>query len=261
MQISEVINNINVALNYPSATINDLKLYMDQAISELNSELHISIPSIAEMENEIEQYMSNNKDIVLIKDKPDSSTSIEVVTLDEDATADYFYNRNTNMFGIKTNDGIKHTNKLFGIYNDYISPPEIYQAVVISDVIVLWYVSNAKYVKDFNLEHYLTKDWIFLYFIPYVCFKYSVRDGDSGTLFAEEFSQGFQQLKNAYDIQSKVLLKNVCHLYAYRTLAKEHINNLNILVPTRAIIEEMKIPNGVKANWGCNFYSNGGWGL
>lgn len=261
MQISEVINNINVALNYPSATINDLKLYMDQAISELNSELHISIPSINEMETEIEQDMSNNNDIVLLKNKPDSSTSIEVVTLDEDATGDYFYNRSTNMFGIKTNDGIKHTNKLFGLYNDYNSPPQIYQAVVISDLIVLWYIPNTKDVKDFDLENYLTRDWIFLYFIPYVCFKYSVRDGDSGTLFAEEFSQGFQQLKKAYDIQSKVLLKQVCHLYAYRNLTKENINNLNILVPTRAIVEEMKIPDGVRANWGCNFYSNGGWGL
>ena len=262
MQISEVINNINVALNYPSATIDDLKLFMDQAISEINSELHISIPSITTMQREVEMSLGNGTNIVLLDTKPDSSTSIPVYNGTEELNVSYYYDIANNKFVIKkSKNSIEYYDELYGVYNDYNSPPILYQAVVVSDDLVLWYIPNTKDIKDFDLENYLPRDWIYLYFIPYVCFKYAVRDGDTGALFADEFTQGFQQLRNAYNIPHTVILKNVCHLFAYNKLAKENIDNLYIKVPTRAITEEMKVPDSMKAVWGNNFYSNGGWGL
>ena len=262
MNISEIINSINVALNYPSATIDDLKLFMEQAISEINSELHISIPSILDMEKEIEDENSNKNNLVLLSSKPDSSTIIPTYTGSEDMSSySYYYDFTNNKYAIKKESDTEYFDSLYGIYNDYNSPPTIYQAVVLSEDIVMWFIPNEKNVRDFNLENYLTKDWIYLYFIPYVCFKYSVRDGDTGALFSEEFTQGFQQLRNAYNIPSKVLLKAVCHKPAYTKLAEENIDNLNIIVSTRAITEDMKISNTMKAFWGDDFYTKGGWGL
>lgn len=261
MHISEVINNINVALNYPSATIDDLRLYMNQAISEINSELHLALPSINEMEKEVEEELVDTNNLVLLTNKPDSSTLIPVYTGSEEIDSDYYYDTTQYMFAIKKDKETVYVNNLYGIYNDYSSPPIIYQAVVVSDEIVMWYVPNTKNVRDFDLENYLPKDWIYLYFIPYVCFKYTVRDGDTGALFSDEFTQGFQQLRNAYSIPNYVILKSVAHKYAYKKQVLENINKLYIKVPTRAIYDDMKVPDTIKAYWGDDFYSSGGWGL
>ena len=261
MQISEVINNINAALNYPSATIEDLKLFMDQAISEINSELHIAIPSITDMQKATEMSFSNSTNLVLLTTKPDSSTTIPIYTGTEEIESNYYYDAVKDKYAIKKTNGVVYSNDLYGLYNDYISPPILYEAVLFSQDLALWYIPNEKDLRDFDLEDYLPRDWIFLYFIPYVCFKYAVRDGDTGALFSDEFTQGFQQLRNAYSIPNNVNLKNVCHLFAYKDLAQENIDNLNIIIPTRAITDKMKVPDSMKAIWGDNFYSNGGWGL
>ena len=45
MKLTDALSNINLALNYPALTYDDIKLYFDMAIAELNTTLHTSIPS------------------------------------------------------------------------------------------------------------------------------------------------------------------------------------------------------------------------
>ena len=47
--IADCISQINQALNYPSLTYEDISLYLDQAIAEINTNLHIGLRSFSHL--------------------------------------------------------------------------------------------------------------------------------------------------------------------------------------------------------------------
>ena len=91
--------------------------------------------------------------------------------------------------------------------------------------------------------------------------KYSVRDGDTGLLFSEEFSQGFQQLQNSFSIPSTVILNDVVGEAAYTNLIKNNLESLDKSVTTRAILEKYKIQRHLNAIYDDFYNHGGGWGL
>ena len=115
-------------------------------------------------------------------------------------------------------------------------------------------------ILNFDLASYIAKDWIMLFLIPYVCYKYSVRDGDTGLLFSEEFSQGFQQLQNSFSVPSTVILNEVVGEPAYSQVVLENLETLNKIVTTRAILEKYKTKRYLNAVYD-DFYNHGGWGV
>jgi hypothetical protein len=137
---------------------------------------------------------------------------------------------------------------------------DAYVAIPVSNSAV-WRPTSFEKYKEFSLTDYFTLDWLILFVIPYVCFKFSVRNGDSGALFSDEFVQGFQQLQTSYNVPNSVLLSSVAHLPAYRSKTAENLSNLNIKVPTRAITESMRVGNSVRAVYGGGLFENGGWGI
>ena len=257
--LTNTINYINQALNYPSASFTDLKLFIDQAISELNTALHIGIRSIDEIINDNRQKVSLMDNIVILQSAPDNTTTI-LVSDTEPSDVDYYYNSTTQKYGKKLKNIWTYFDTLYGIYNNYIETPKTYKALQISSDIVIWIMDIYEDPLDVNLLDYFTKDWIMLFIIPYVCFKYSIRDGDSGVLFSEEFSQGFQQLNNNYNIPATVNLISNAGKLPYTKDVLANIENLNIKVPTRAITEDMRIPREISASYE-GLYDKGGFGL
>ena len=58
MRLTESINNINMALNYPALAYEDISIYFDMAIAELNTTLHTCIPTVSEMVKEFRRLAS-----------------------------------------------------------------------------------------------------------------------------------------------------------------------------------------------------------
>lgn len=257
--LTNTINHINQALNYPSASFSDLKLFIDQAISELNSTLHISIRSIDEIVDDNRQNINKMDNLVLLESEPNNTTTILVSDTEPDTVA-YYYNSSIGKYGKKLNDIWTYHDILYGMFNNFTETPKTYKATKMSSDIVVWILDIHEDPLDVDLENYLPKDWILLFLIPYVCFKYSVRDGDSGALFSEEFSQGFQQLNNNYNIPAQVYLLKYAGKAAYTKEVLQNIDNLKIYVPTRAIFEDMKIPREIIATYE-SFYDKGGFGI
>ena len=56
--LSNCIDRINQILNYPSLTYDDVSAFFDQAIAELNTNLHIGLRSISEC------ITLNNEDVL-----------------------------------------------------------------------------------------------------------------------------------------------------------------------------------------------------
>lgn len=255
--LSNCVDKINQALNYPSLTYYDMSLYFDQAISELNTSLHIQIEPISQL---INKNRSNTEDLVLLTSKPTSATTIPIST-DENPTEDYFYNPDKKMFGRKTNGSVVYSKSLNAVYND---PNEVspcfYTSFVYSADIALWVTSKTYDPLEFDLLNILPNDWIILFLIPYVCFKQSIKDGATGALFSEEFSQGFTQLRSSYGVPEKVLLSRVAGMWIYEEDVTRHLPYLNIWVPTRAITTDMIIDKAILANYG-SMYDRGGWGI
>ena len=111
-----------------------------------------------------------------------------------------------------------------------------------------------------NLTDYFPIDVINLYLIPYVCFKFTVRNGGDGSIFVDEFTQGFQQIQTSYDIPNFVVLSEQAGKLAYAADVEENLSNLNIKIPTRAIYDSMKIGDSFMPTYG-GMYDNGGWGI
>lgn len=246
MKFSEVITYINQALNYPSATVGDLQLFINQAIAELNTELKISLPSIEKMKADLISTLSAKPNIFTTTD---STYVSKLIKSDTDPIS---YNSTSNTFKHKDLDTEYEDYYYIDISN---GTPVYYKTNPLADA-AMWIVIDP---FDIDMSEYLPDDWIYLFVIPYVCYKYSVRDGDTGVLFSEEFSQGYTQLRNSYGIPSKVRLFKVAHLPAYRHLVTE--DNLNTLVYTRAITDDMKLNEQTYAEHDTFYNHKGGWGV
>ena len=271
MTLNNTIEYINLALNYPSITYAEVSLYFDMAIAELNTTLHTSIPKVSEMIDNFKQKMSKtqNSRVHLTEDPEFTDYTIPVYDSAVEGMIDafsnnkkYFYSTNTKKFYIQTGSGITtytEHDELFGFYlkDNVLTNPIYYKAAV--------YGEEAFWVKEFtdiqlecDLKEYLPDDWVLLWLIPYVCFKYTVRDGGTASTFAEELTQGFQQLQETYGIPSKVNLATYADKEAYTSLVEANLPNLNVAVPTKAIYESMKHSRITNAVYG-SMYDRGGF--
>ena len=71
--------------------------------------------------------------------------------------------------------------------------------------------------------------------------------------------QGFQQLQDTYDVPAKVQLSIYADRPAYTSLVEKHLPNLNVIVGTRAIYEDMKHGRSLNSIYG-NMFDRGGFG-
>lgn len=257
--LSDCIESINQILNYPSVTYGDISIYFDQAISELNTELHIGLRPISVLYNETADIYENITPLITLSKRPtgtaitSSSTASNIYC--KDGTL-YYLDLETNTF--------KEAKKVYGLYSTFDEVThapinEIYQTIVLGTY-AYWTALEKYSERDVELTEYIPYDWIVLFLIPYVCFKYAIRNGDSGAAYAEDLSQGFQQLKKSYNVPSKVVIARYADKKAYRKDVTDNLSNLNKVVPTRAIFEDMKVDSIIPAEYD-DFYSKGGWGF
>jgi hypothetical protein len=261
LTLTDTVQYINQALNYPAVTITDIKLFLNQGISELNTSLHIDIPDIDTMIAEHRESYAAREDVIVLKNKPTDTTIIKLAK--DDTTSDIVYDNTKGKFITRGTYTPGEFTNLYGVYMDYASGRHlVYKATMVNLTSGLW-LEVRDDILNFDFTSYLAKDWIMLFLIPYVCYKYSVRDGDTGVLFSEEFSQGFQQLQNSFSVPSTVLLNDVVGQPAYSLIIKENLDNpnfSNIKITTRAILEKYRIQRHLNAVYD-DFYNHGGWGL
>lgn len=263
--ISDCISRINQALNYPSISYEDVSHFFDQAIAELNTSLRIALPTVTEMRLENTFKVSDSPNVVVISKARDNPVS-SVSEVPEEAPVDgivpvVYYVGGTRLdraFYIWKGTKWEKVDKVYGLVPGGDSAFEL---IAVDYTYAVWHEIPMERVVEFSLTDYLTTDWIILFLIPYVCFKFAVRNGDNGALFSDEFTQGFQQLQTSYGVPNSVALNTVAHLPAYRKLATENLNDLRKKVPTRAITGDMRIPNGVKTVHCNNLFDHGGWGI
>ena len=262
--ISDCMSRINQALNYPAISYEDVSHFFDQAITELNTSLRISLPTVTEMRFENIFKVSEAPNVVALTKSP--TAKIEVVdTVPEGApsstgnTIVYYYNasyRFDSSFYIYKNNTWTAFKKAYGIFRgDAFEFFDLYGEAPAYKKVPL------EFVSEFSLTEYLPVDWIILFLIPYVCFKFSVRNGDSGGVFNDEFTQGFQQLQTSYNVPNSVVLSTVAHKPAYKSLVESSLHDLTRTVQTRAIFDDMKVPNGIHTIHGAGVFDLGGWGV
>ena len=253
--ISDCLSRINQALNYPAIFYEDVSHFFDQAIAELNTSLRIALPTVTEMRLENTFKLSEAPNTVVV----DSEYVTNALPTAENDSGVYYRVGDSlieNCFYIRKN----------GVWTPVDSVNAItkngkgYTAIAV-DSYAVWREIPIESVKEFSLTNYLTTDWIILFLIPYVCFKFAVRNGDNGALFSDEFTQGFQQLQTSYNVPNEIALNTVAHLPAYREIVKENITALNKKVFTRAITPEMRVTNAIKVVYGDNLFDKGGWDI
>jgi len=261
MKLSEVMKYINTALNYPALTYIDIDLFFDMAISELNTTLHTSLPLVKDMVKAFRQTVSKyeaNK-VILTSNPADNDFIIPTDPIDPlENDIDCYYSTATRKFYII--DRYAHE------YSEHTTIKGIF---ITSDALHLYqsmnYGGTAAWTEiptdpnyEANIDDYLPDDWVLLWLVPYVCYKYTVRDGGTAQTFAEELSQGFQQLQETYDIPSKVVLATYADKPAYRELVEANLPYLDIVVPTKAIYDTMKHSRNTNAIYG-SMYDRGGF--
>lgn len=256
MTLNDCMERINQALDYPAVEYTDVSHYFDQAISELNSTLRIGIKPISYI---LKHYVPNvltQANIVSLSSKPDSIAEYPNSSSVSNDTIVYF-DTTERKFGIKRQRGYEYYDKVYG----YVSATNTtYEAVHVSMDITYWAEYNTDPLSAINLVDWLPVDVIILFIIPYVCNKFAIRDGGAGSIFREEFVQGFQQIQTSYDIPNTVNLASVAGKKAYTEDVESNISNLNIHIPTRAIYDSMKVGNAIHPTYG-GFYEGGGWGF
>ena len=265
MKLSETIQHINAALNYPALTYVDVSFFFDAAIAELNTTLHTSIPTVSEMVKEFRQKMSKHGPnvAVLTSDPADDGYEIEIDKNIATLNHETYYDVEKQQFGIWDKYNVRHnyfdTAKAIYIKDDSdgVAQMHMYQANVYGNE-AIWLEIPTDPEFECEISDYLPEDWILLWLIPYVCFKYTVRDGGTASSFADELTQGFQQLQETYNVPSKVVLATVADKPAYTTLVEENLPNLNIVIPVKAILPEMKHSRNLNAIFG-SFYDRGGF--
>lgn len=264
--IYECLTRINQALNYPSIHYEDVYHFFDQAVEELNTSLRVSIPTVSEMVAENTFNILEQDNLVRLTTVPTATEVNAVSELPKNTDPSYVYYCASGDFSSRKfykwngHEWVAF-DKLYGIYLDGTpNGASAYTLIPISSKQAVWAPVDVSRIQEFDLTEYLPMSWWTLFIIPYVCFKFSVRNGDSGELFVDEFTQGFQQLQSNYNVPNTVRVNTVAGKPAYKTVVKEHLNNLGALVPTRAIYEDMKVGTGIQSVFG-GFYETGGWGI
>ena len=267
--ISDCISRINQALNYPSVTYEDVSNFFDHAIAELNTSLRIALPTFKEMRLENRFRVSDSPDTVILKTPPNESEPILSINYDpnnppegsENILGDVVYyvggEKLKRTLYIRRGTTWKAVKTVYGILNGGAA----YSLVIVDNSYAVWCEVPMEQVVEFDVTDYLASDWILLFIIPYVCFKFAVRNGDTGSLFSDEFTQGFQQLQTSYNVPNTVQLSTVAHLPAYRKLVEDNLDNLRKEVPTRAIYQNMMVRNGIGVVRATALFDTGGWGI
>lgn len=248
MKLSDCLNYINQALNYPSLTFNDISLYFNSAIAELNTTLHTEIPTVSDMITEFRQKSSKVPTIVITID-PQASPVIPTSTT---YLSGVYYNPTNKLFYYQNTS----SKVLNGVYFRE-GHKEVYKAIAFGNN-AAWQITDSDNVLDCDLGWYFPDEWVLLWLIPYVCFKYTVRDGGTASSFAEELTQGFQQLQETYNVPESVILSTVADKEAYSYLVEKALPNLDIRVRTLAIYTSMKHDRALNAVFG-SMYDRGGF--
>jgi hypothetical protein len=261
LTLNECLTRINQILNYPAIGYADVYHFFDQAIEELNTSLRISLPTVTEMVSENTYNIYEVPNIVKLT-SPDSTVSASD-SPPSPSVFPYWYRCRApeyvkSFYKWNGHEWVPY-DKLYGICST-ADGTRYYLLTTVSRTQALWCEVDATVQESFDLANYLPASWWTLFVIPYVCFKFSIRNGDSGALFIDEFTQGFQQLQSSYDVPNTVKLTAVAGLPAYRTLVQDNAENLNIRVPTRAIFDNMRVETGIQSVFG-GFYESGGWGV
>lgn len=252
--LSDCVSRINQILNYPSVTYEDISHFFDQAIAELNTTLHTSIPTVSEMLDEVPE--PNYTPLVKMTGISDKIPSKRP---DTDYGGEYYYDIPKQCFYVKEADGWNPYDQIYGMLPGNASV-QLYVSVVVASALgEAYWTPVVKSNEDLVLTNYLPTNWIILFLIPYVCYKYSIREGMDPGVFSEELTQGFQQLQESYDVRETVRLSDVAGKFAYTKQVEENLPDLNKEVPTRAIYDSMKVRRAINATY-RDFY-DGGWGL
>lgn len=257
--IADCVVRLNQILNYPSLEYEDVSHFFDQAISELNSELHIGLRPISEIYRESSFKLEDLGDFVVLDKDPLPNNAYLPI---DDTTAQVYHSSEDNTIRYKRGSDTEYvkTKKLYGLYSNHIDGGivnQFYQTVTAGNVSV-WTAYEIVPNNEIDLTQYMPYDWVVLFLIPYVCFRYAVRDGDTGATYAEDFGNGFQQLRNSYNVPPTVNLAQQAGKKAYKKDVEEHLPNINIQIPTRAITEDMKVERNIRAEYG-SMYDRGGW--
>lgn len=259
MKLLEFMNYINAALNFPAISIEDVLVYCDMAMSELNTTLHTNIPLISDQITKyLEEQSKDTKYIVLSEDPTTEAIYTREVGKPIPTGIKAYYDPSVKHFfilDVATNTYVQCDNFKGVYFRDHIK--EFWAPMLIGNS-AFWKESEYAYSDNYNLNKHLPNDWIMLWLIPYVCFKYTVRDGGTAQTFAEELTQGFQQLQDTYDVPSKIILATVANEEAYKDLVLQNLPNLNIYVRVVAIYENMKHDRGILPIFG-SMYDRGGF--
>lgn len=260
---------VNQVLNYPALTYSDVSHFFDQAIAELNTNLRIALPSVSEMRSDHTFNVTEQESLVRLNTYAELTDLLpHFYTVEElkvyGKNYQYAYvcdNYRLNRKFYKRNvDKWEEVDALYGIYLSPEGDFSTYNAVTTAIDAAHWVPVENTHVTEFDLTDYMPIDWWILFVIPYVCFKFSVRNGDSGELFVDEYIQGYQQLQSSYNVPNTVVLSSVAGRPAYKSLVEQNLANLNTAVFTRAISEDMRVGNGIASVYG-GFYETGGWGI
>lgn len=258
--LNDCISRINIALNYPSVAYEDIYPFLDQAIHELNTNLRIALPTVTEMRAENTFRIEEHPSFVALADAT-LGEALEPGKHYGTESSYYMYDSTLGAYPFVVHRNGKDT-QYSGIYGFRINPStfarELYSAIVLAGNAYWEPVSND--VISFNLIDYLPFEWLTLFVIPYVCSKWAVRNGDDSSHFVDEYVQGYQQLQSSYNVPNRVKLSSVAGRKAYKKLVEERLPNLNAIVFTRAIYEDMRVDNGIMPVYG-GFYETGGWGV
>ena len=280
--LSDCMQRINQILNYPSVSYEDISHFFDQAMTELNTILKVKLPLVSEMVYDNTMDISLQSNTVLLANRLTTSTEIPHVTEipsaapAENASEFVFYTSDVKIGETEDGDAIKDASgldRMYYVWNGISWVPYLtlygvafdgaqkytYVAAAFGNNAV-WVESPAQRTLDFDLCDYMPMDWWILFVIPYVCFKFAVRNGDDGALYSTEFTEGLQQLQTCYDVPNFVKLSDVAGTVGYTEIVKKNLNNLNKTIPTRVITEDMRVGNAIQAVFGSDF-DRGGWGI
>lgn len=267
--LNECIQRINQILNYPAVSYADISHFFDHAMSELNTILRIGLPSVSELLTDNTYDVTLQSNTVLLEQRPAYNSTIPTFT---EIPANNAPTETEPTFGYYTPFGTSVGAKYY-VWNgvDWVSHNVIYgvnfnngekTAYIATPVggVSYWVETSAIRTQEFDLCEIMPLDWWVLFVIPYVCFKFAVRNGDDGALYSTEFSEGLQQLQTCYDVPNFVTLSAVAGDPVYTKIVQNNLDNLSATVPTRAITEGMRIGNAVHPIYG-NLYDVGGWGV
>lgn len=265
LTLDNVVERINQVLNYPSVAYTDISHFFDHAMAELNTILKIAIPSVSDLvsKHSIDTTVQNNT--VLLESYPNGTVHRfeELPTgrpAEGEPTYGYFVKPDIyeGVFYIYNGRTWNEFESMFGVLFEN-AEKKVFVATPVGQN-AYWTATEVNLTLEFDLCEYMPADWWTLFVIPYVCFKYAVRDGDDGALYSTEFTQGLQQLQTSYDVPNSVVLSTVAHLPAYKEDVSSNINSLGKRVITKAITEDMRVGNAISAIFG-NMHDRGGWGI